>query len=249
MHISISPEELFHIGDVAITNAFLTNLLVIALILVISIVFYKKTSKVPGRLQALGEIVLEQFMGFMDSFAGGRKNVRKFLPLVATIFFLVLISNWIGTVPGIESIGYYVVEEGHEVFVPFFRTANSDLNMTLALAIIVVIGSHFVGIKHIGKHHFGKFIVNPFKSPIGFFVGILEAIGEISRVVSLTFRLFGNIFAGSVLMLIVTFLAPYIIPVPFLGLELFVGFIQALVFAVLAMMFMSSATEMHHQDH
>ncbi|MDB5204452.1 MAG: atpB [Candidatus Taylorbacteria bacterium] len=249
MHISISPEKLFEIGGVAITNAFLTNILVIVLIIVLSAIFYKKIKKVPGRFQALGEIVLEQFMEFMDSFAGGRKNVRKFLPLVATIFFLVLISNWIGTVPGIESIGYYMMEDGHEVFVPFFRTANSDLNMTLALAIIVVIGSHLVGLKHLGRHHFDKFLVNPLKSPIGFFVGILEAIGEISRIVSLTFRLFGNIFAGSVLMLIVTFLVPYVIPVPFLGLELFVGFIQALVFAVLAMMFMAGSTEAHHQEH
>lgn len=139
-------------------------------------------------------------------------------------------------------------EESHGSFLPLFRTVNSDINMTLVFAILIVIGSHVVGFKTIGaKHHISKFIVNPLKNPIGFFVGILELIGEVSRIVSLTFRLFGNIFAGSVLMLIVSFLAPFIVPIPFLGLELFVGFIQALVISVLAVMFLASATHKHEE--
>lgn len=122
--------------------------------------------------------------------------------------------------------------------------------MTLVLALVVVISTHIIGFKTIGaKHHLEKFFVNPFKKPIGFFVGVLELIGEVSRVISLTFRLFGNIFAGSVLMLIISHLVPYIIPLPFLGLELFVGFIQALVFAVLAMLFIASATHKHEEAH
>lgn len=142
----------------------------------------------------------------------------------------------------------HAAEETHAKFLPLFRTVNSDINMTLVFAILIVVGSHLVGLKTIGaKHHIGKFIVNPFKNPIGFFVGILELIGEVSRIVSLTFRLFGNIFAGSVLMLIVSFLAPFIVPIPFLGLELFVGFIQALVISVLAVMFLASATHKHDE--
>lgn len=142
----------------------------------------------------------------------------------------------------------HATEETHAKFLPLFRTVNSDINMTLVFAILIVVGSHLVGLKTIGaKHHIGKFIVNPFKNPIGFFVGILELIGEVSRIVSLTFRLFGNIFAGSVLMLIVSFLAPFIVPIPFLGLELFVGFIQALVISVLAVMFLASATHKHDE--
>jgi len=122
--------------------------------------------------------------------------------------------------------------------------------MTLVLAIIVVITTHFVGLKSIGfKAHVGKFLANPLKSPVKFFVGLLEIIGELSKVISLTFRLFGNIFAGSVLMLIVTDLVPFIVPIPFLGLELFVGFIQALVFAVLAMLFIASSTHIHEEAH
>jgi F-type H+-transporting ATPase subunit a len=249
MHISISAEPVFHIGSFPVTNTLITAWFAIFTITILSIIFYKKLKVVPGRLQALGEIVLEGFMNFMETFAGSRAVVRKFLPLVATIFIFILASNWIGTLPGVESIGFHEEHNGEEIFVPLFRTMNSDINMTLALAIIVVLGTHIVGLKTIGKHHISKFLVNPFKHPIGAFIGILEIIGEVSRVVSLTFRLFGNIFAGSVLMLIISFLAPYIVPIPFLGLELFVGFIQALVFSVLAMMFFSSSVQMHSEEH
>lgn len=255
MHISVASEKLFDLGPFAVTNTLVTSWVAVLLILILAVIFSRGIKKVPGRLQALGEIILEQFMNFMETFAGSRAKVRQFLPIVGTIFIFVLAANWIGTLPGVETIGFHEMEaglpsehEGHGVFVPLFRTMNSDLNMTLALALIVVIGTHLVGLKTIGKHHVGKFIVNPLKNPIGFFVGGLEIIGEVSRVVSLTFRLFGNIFAGSVLMLIISFLAPYIIPIPFLGLELFVGFIQALVFSVLAMMFFSASVEAHHEE-
>ncbi len=250
MHIGIIAEPIFHIGSFAVTNTLFTSWIVLVVIIVLAFIFSRKIKTVPGRFQSLGEFVLEKFMDFMEAFAGSRATVRKFLPIVATIFFFVLASNWMGTLPGFESIGFHTTEHGEEVFVPLFRTVNSDLNMTIALALIIVIGSHIVGFASIGtKHHVGKFLVNPFKNPIGAFVGFLEIIGEFSRVVSLSFRLFGNIFAGSVLMLIISFLAPYIIPIPFLGLELFVGFIQALVISVLAMMFFGSATVAHAEEH
>ncbi len=249
MHISISAEPIFHIGGLPITNTLITGWVAIIIIITLAIIISMNIKRVPGRLQGLSEIIIEGLLDFMTTFAGSKKKALQFFPFVATIFFLVLASNWVGTLPGIESIGFHEVHDGHEIFVPLLRTANSDINMTLALALIVVIGSHIVGLYTIGKHHINKFIVNPFKSPIKAFIGGLELIGEISRTVSLTFRLFGNIFAGSVLMLIISFLAPYILPIPFLGLELFVGFIQALVFSVLAMMFMASATEAHHEEH
>ncbi|HEY4512197.1 MAG TPA: F0F1 ATP synthase subunit A [Candidatus Paceibacterota bacterium] len=246
MHISIKAEPIFHTGSFVVTNTLLTSWLVVALLIIFAFIFSKKIKSIPGRLQALVEFVIEKFMDFMESFAGSRETMRKFLPLVLTIFIFVLALNWSGVLPGVETIGFREVENGEEIFVPLFRTANSDVNLTLMLALVVVIGSHIVGLRSIGaKHHAQKFLVNPLKHPIGFFVGILEIVGEFSRIISLTFRLFGNIFAGSVLMLIISFLAPYIIPIPFLGLELFVGFIQALVFAVLAMMFMASATRLH----
>ncbi|MES2060110.1 MAG: F0F1 ATP synthase subunit A [Patescibacteria group bacterium] len=248
MHLSIKAEPIFNIGNFVVTNTLFTSWAVVLFIVIGSIIFSKKIKKIPGRFQALIEFVLEKFMDFMEGFAGDRALVRKFLPLVGTIFVYVLLSNWAGTLPGVETIGFHTLEDGKDVFVPLFRTVNSDINMTLVLALIIVISSHIVGLKSIGaKHHAGKFIVNPLKHPIGFFVGFLEIIGEFSRVISLTFRLFGNIFAGSVLMLIISFLAPFIVPIPFLGLELFVGFIQALVISVLAMMFVTSATKLHEE--
>ncbi len=250
MHISITAEPVFTIAGFVVTNSLLTEWIAVLVLIVLAFFVKKAIKPVPGRFQSLMEIILEKLIDFLAVFAGDRETVKKFLPLVGTIFFFILASNWIGILPGVETIGFHEMEAGKEIFVPLFRTANSDLNMTLALALILVIATHVVGVKEIGvKHHSGKFLVNPFKSPIGFFVGFLELIGEISRVISLTFRLFGNIFAGSVLMLIISFLAPYIVPLPFMGLEIFVGFIQALVFTVLAMMFLSSSAKMHEEAH
>ncbi len=294
MHISIGAEHLFDIFGFHITNTIFTSWFVVLFIVCASLFVGRHMKKYPnGKLAFALEGILTGFIDFMSAFAGNKETVRKFLPIVITIFFYVLTSNWAGTLPGVETIGVYsnekshLVEESHTTqteetapleaepvahteteghteevsteaeahaeeahgrFLPLFRTVNSDINMTLVFAIIIVLGSHIVGFKTIGpKHHLGKFLVNPFKNPMGSFVGILELIGEISRVISLTFRLFGNIFAGSVLMLIVSFLAPFIIPIPFLGLELFVGFIQALVISVLATMFFASATHKHEE--
>ncbi len=266
MEVSIKAQTLFHIGQFAVTNTILTSWLVVLVICLLALYIKGRLTKSPTSKSVLMvEVIFEKLIDFLQVFAGTKEKVKKFFPLVATIFFYVLISNWIGTLPGVETIGLtegHVQEEavvsekeeggesGHgEKFIPLLRTVFSDLNMTLVLALITVLATHIVGFTSIGaKHHIGKFLVNPLKSPIGFFVGILELIGEVSRVVSLTFRLFGNIFAGSVLMLIISHLAGFIVPIPFLGLELFVGFIQALVFAVLTMLFIASATEMHHEE-
>lgn len=248
MRISISPETIFYIGNFAVTNTLFTSWLVVLFIIVLAVVIRRSISPVPGKFQSLVEIIIEKLYQFMSTFSEDKETVKKFFPLVATIFFFILISNWAGTLPGFETIGFNHMIDGKEEFVPIFRTVNSDLNVTLVLALIVVICSHIVGLLTIGPiNHAKKFIVNPIKKPIGFFVGILEFVGEFSRIISLTFRLFGNIFAGSVLMLITSFLVPYIVPIPFLGLELFVGFIQAIIFSVLAMMFISSATKMHEE--
>ncbi|MEI6478728.1 MAG: F0F1 ATP synthase subunit A [bacterium] len=245
MKISIVSEEIFKIGNFAVTNSLLASWVAILILTVFSIISYRSIKK-GGKFAAFLHIVFEGLINFMESFAGSKETVKKYLPFVGTIFFYILISNWVGTLPGVETIG---IHRGSE-FVPLLRTANSDINMTLALAIILVVSTHIVGFKNLGfKNHVGKFIVNPFKHPIGFFVGMLEVLGEVSRVISLTFRLFGNIFAGSVLMIIISSLVPYIIPVPFLGMELFVGFIQALIFATLAMMFLSTAEKIHSEEH
>jgi len=152
-----------------------------------------------------------------------------------------------GLLPGFGSIGLHEVEEGHEVFVPIFRSTYADVNMTFALALVAMTSVQVFGFTMLGfKKYAGKFFVNPFKNFVGSFIGILELVSEFSKMISFSFRLFGNIFAGEVLLLVMSFLVPYIIPLPFYGLELFVGFIQALVFSFLTLVFLQMATTAHH---
>lgn len=247
MHISIVPETIFHIGPLSVTNTLLTAWLVLAILIISAFIFSQRLKRMPSRFQTAIEAVIEGLLDFFETIAGSRENARRFFPLVATIFIFVLFSNWAGIIPGVGSIGFREVHEGKESFVPLFRSVFSDLNMTLALALIAVTLSHFFGVITVGmKEHLGKFIM--LKSPIAAFTGVLEIISEFSKIVSLSFRLFGNIFAGEVLLTIMGFLMPYVIPVPFLGLELFVGFIQALIFATLAMVAFSSFT-VSHESH
>ena len=242
MHISITPETVGHAFGLSITNTLLTSWLVVILLVALSIIISRKIKTVPGTLQNLAEWVIEKLLDFMETVAGDRSTPIRFFPFVATIFIFVLLSNWLGILPGVGSIGFFEHGAEGEVFVPLFRSVNSDLSMTLALALLTVIGSHVIGFLAVGaKHHIGKFL--SFKSPVAFFVGLLEIVSEISKILSLSFRLFGNILAGEVLLVIIASLVPYIVPLPFLGLELFVGLIQALIFSVLAMVAMATSVK------
>lgn len=250
--ISIASEKLFYIGPIAITNTLLMSWVVVLFLIVISQIVARRMALIPAGLQNVVEFSVEKLMGLMDGVLGDRAKTEKYFGLVATIFIMVLISNWFGIIPGVGSIGFYalsavgaVAGTGQRVFVPFLRSAASDLNFTLAIAIIAVIMVNVYGIiAHGLKIHASRYF--SFKSPIAFFVGILELLSEFSKIISFSFRLFGNIFAGEVLLIIVGFLVPYFVPVPFLGLELFVGFIQALVFATLTLVFISIAVAEHH---
>jgi F-type H+-transporting ATPase subunit a len=145
-------------------------------------------------------------------------------------------------------VGSFGLEDEHHHFTPLLRSPASDLNFTLALAILTVVAVNVFGIAAIGAwKHISKFF--NFSSPINFFVGILEFISEIARMISFAFRLFGNVFAGEVLLVVIAFLAPFIAPVPFFFLEIFVGFIQAFVFAMLALVFIAIATVEHETEH
>ncbi len=136
------------------------------------------------------------------------------------------------------------IEDKHKSGVALFRGANADLNMTLALAIISVVATQVIGVSYVGLGYFKKFI--NLSDPISFFIGILEILAEFSKVISFAFRLFGNIFAGEVLIAVITFLIPVIIPIPFIGFEIFVGALQAYVFAMLSLVFFNMATSEHH---
>jgi len=187
-------------------------------------------------------------MGMIDGVTNDRAKTKKFFPVVATIFIAVIASNWIELVPGLGSIGLWKQEAGQTILVPFIRSSSADLNFTAAIAIVSFIAVQIFGVAALGLGHYaGKFFVAPWKKPyvVGSFVGLLEFISEFSKIISFTFRLFGNIFAGEVLLLVVGTLVPFIVPLPFLVLEIFVGFVQALVFSMLTLVFLVGATAEH----
>ncbi|MDP3963646.1 MAG: F0F1 ATP synthase subunit A [bacterium] len=228
------------------TNTLLMAWLAMGVLIAFALVVHRVLKPLPeSGVQNFAEAVVDGAVSFIESAVGSRKDAERFFPVVATIFFFVLVSNWMGIFPGVGSIGFHEATEHGEVFAPLFRSANSDVNMTLALAIVAVATTHIMGVAAIGFFkHAGKFI--NFSNPILFFVGLLELVGEVAKMVSFSFRLFGNIFAGEILLTVIAFLVPYIAPLPFLGLELFVGFMQALVFAMLTLVFLTIATAEHH---
>jgi len=325
----------FHtpVGNWDLMNTMVTTWLAMVVLTVIALLIRSRLREIPGRLQALFELVFEFFLNLCESVAG-KERARRFFPLVFTIFIFIVVANWMGILPGFGTIGRVAdpteiahhhgdheysdpakassheegntvkspghaadpVEDAHSdhlssvklhVFsgtgsisflspgslseeltfseyksnhgelgegkraghlIPFLRSANTDVNMTLAMAIVAMIMVHYWGFNILGPFgHGGKFI-NFREGPIGFFVGILELISEIARVISFTFRLFGNIFAGEVLLMAMGFLLPLIGIIPFLGLELFVGLIQAFIFAMLTLVFASMASVSHGGD-
>ena len=245
LEISIGAEKIFEVAGFPITNTLLTTWMVVGFFVVVSQLLVRRLQLVPACIQSVFEAVIEGVLGMMDGVLGERKRSEKYFPLIATIFLFVISSNWFGIFPGFGSIGFNEIYEGNEVFIPFFRSGAADLNFTLALAIISVISVQFLGIAAIGFFkHAKKYFT--FKNPIETFVGLLEFISEIAKMISFSFRLFGNVFAGEVLLIIMGFLVPYFVPVPFLFLELFVGFIQALVFAMLTLVFLGMAVSEHH---
>lgn len=240
--ISLKAEHLFNIGGFNITNSLFLTFIVSCLLISVSFLIYRKINIVPGKLQGATEMGLEWLLGMMESTLGSMKQAEKYLPLIATIFIFVLVSNMLGIFPGVGSL--FIREAGHNT--PFLRSPAADLNFTLAFAVISVVLSNIIGIMAVGFfHHMGKFF--NFSNPINFFIGILELVSEFAKIISLSFRLFGNVFAGEVLLTIIFFLAPYFIPLPFLFLELFVGMIQAFLFAMLTLVSISlhTAIESH----
>ena len=252
-------ESLFHIGPLTITNSLVNSLLAVFLVIVFSLAVKSKLKEVPGRLQNFFEAIIEVFLNLFDSVTHSRKKSLLFAPMLLAFFFFILINNWSGILPGVGSVGRIVLEHGEKVFVPFFRGGTADLNTTLALAIIGVFASHVFGVLALGFwQHFNKFInikvfleipkkikkdpavllVNPIKA----FVGLIEIIGEIAKVASLSFRLFGNIFAGEVLLVSMSALLAWVVPVPFLFLEIIVGLIQAFIFMTLVLTYLSIHT-------
>lgn len=244
-HIEIAAEKLFFVLGFPVTNTLLTSWIVMGLLIGCAVLISRRVELVPRGLQNLFESFSEAFLNLMTSIFGSREKAEQYFPLIATVFLFILISNWLGIFPGVGSVGFYEVVHGEKLLVPIFRSAASDLNVTLALATVMVFLIHMSGIAALGmRGHLSKFF--SFKGPVEFFVGLLELVSEFAKIISFSFRLFGNIFAGEVLLIVMGFLAPFVAPLPFLMLEVFVGFVQALVFAMLSMVFISIAIS-HHE--
>lgn len=238
--ISLKAEQLFHMGNFYFTNGLLTTFVVSLILISLVFLLRSKIKLVPGAIQGTIEMGMEALLNLMESTLGSMQKAEKYFPLVATIFIFILFSNLLGIFPGVGSLTF---QNEHHI-VPLFRSPAADLNFTLAFAVISVIVTNIIGMMAVGTFkHIGKFI--NFSNPINFFIGILEMISEFAKIISLSFRLFGNVFAGEVLLTIVSFLVPYIIPLPFLMLEVFVGTIQAFIFATITLVSISLHTTAH----
>lgn len=239
IHISLTAEKLFSIGGTFwVTNSLLSSWIAMTLLLIFSLAATRKISLIPNNLQQIAEIVVEGIHNLFSTIL--HDKIDTFFPLIGTYFLYIISLNWLGLLPGVGTIGLSSIEEGHKAFIPLFRAGTADLNTTLALAVIAMLVIQITGLKTLGVNYLKKFL--NIGSPINFFVGILELVSEFSKIISFAFRLFGNIFAGEVLLTVIAFLIPILAPVPFMGLELFVGFIQALVFSMLTAVFLSLAT-------
>lgn len=253
LEISIGPEVLTHIAGMPITNTLLVTVVIFVLVVAIAISVKRNVSvdKPAKGLAGVVEAGMEMFLDFIDSITNDHYKSIRIFPIVATIFFVVLFSNLVELVPGLGSIGIWETHGGETVLVPFIRSMSADLNFTFVVAIFAMVSVQVMGMRYlkIGPY-LGKFFVAPWKKPyfIGSFVGILEFMSEFSKTLSFAFRLFGNIFAGEVLLAVMGFLSPFLAPLPFLFLELFVGFVQALVFSTLTIVFLSMATTAHDHE-
>jgi F-type H+-transporting ATPase subunit a len=239
--MNLAPGILFHIGSFPVTNTLVTTLLIDLIIVALVVLFRISFSLYPKGIQNCLEMLYEYFY---DSTKEVSNKVNIIFPWVTTFFIFIVISNLLGQFPGFESIRFFAAGSGEEGL-PLFRTATSDLNVTLAFAVISIVMCHFYSVKYTGvKGYIGRFI--SFKMfPIFMFVGLLEFIGEFTKVISLSCRLFGNLFAGETVMGTVSSMFAFGLPLPFMALELMVAVIQAIVFAMLTMAFMSIMIEKH----
>ncbi len=232
--IVLKPEILGFFKILPITNTLLVGWITIIVLTILAVLATRKVSLVPSGLQNLFEVVIDFGFTTVEDLAGSEKT-KVFFPVVMTFFFFILIFNWLGLLPGFATITFR-----HE---PLLRSMNSDLNMTLALALVSAFMTHAFAIYYLGFLEYLKKFIS--LNPIFLFVGMMELVGELTKIVSLSFRLFGNIFAGEVVLTTVSSIFAFVAPLPFYFLEIIVGFVQAAVFMMLTMVFMVLLSQKH----
>ncbi len=264
---TLYAEPIAHVGNFNITNALFTSWIVVLIIVVISIVIKIKTKKIPKGIQNFFEIIIEGSTNLCDQVTNDRKITNKAFPIVFSIFLFVLINNWMGIMP-LGGFGLIEMTDHGKAFIPLIRSGTADINGTLPLAILSVLGANLFGVFTIGLWKtFNKYVnlkalggiftkirKDPMvlmTAPIMVFVSALELIGEFAKIASLSFRLFGNVFAGEVLLASMAAVMAYLVPTPFLLLEVFVGVIQAFIFSILTLVYYTIASQDHdeHDEH
>ena len=237
---SSGPETILAISGLKVTNTLLATLVVDLVIVLLVVVIRRRLSLVPGKLQAAAEGIVGYLHTTTEQVAGARTSM--IFPWVAVFFIYIALSNLIGLFPGFGTVGFFRAEG----FVPILRVSTSDLNVTLALALVSVVAANALAIRSNGLGgHLKRFFS---LSPLLLFVGILELVQEVTKLVTFSFRLYGNISAGEVVLGTMSALAAFVVPIPFLAFEILVGLVQGLVFALLTMAFMTILTEPHHKE-
>lgn len=232
---SIGPETIFTLFGQRVTNTLLATGLLDCLVLFLVFFIRRRLSLVPGRFQGAAEAAVEYLQSTTEQVAGDRAG--KIFPWVAVFFFYIAFSNLMGLLPGFGTIGFF---RGGG-FVPLFIAATSDLNTTLALAVVSVLATHVLSIRSTG---IGGYLRRFFAlNPLFLFVGLLEIVQELTKFLSFSFRLYGNISAGEKVLGTMASIFAFIVPIPFLALEILVGLIQAMIFALLTLAFMAIFTE------
>jgi len=272
-HISLAPEVIYTIPGIhfPITNTLLGTWIVLLIVVLLFYFGTRRSELVPRGLQGFLEVIVEFLLGLAQSVAGKEKG-KKFFPLAASFFVFILIANLIDLLPGVDTIGQIEAEvinhakdkplfgfllfgDASNALIPWIRPATTDLNLTLAMALIAVVSAQVYGFVtlgaggHLSKYLNFKALSKGFVGGIEFFVGLLEIVSEISRVLSLALRLFGNIFAGSIVLAVFAFILPFFANVIFLPFELLVAGVQAFVFALLTLIYLQLASIGHeHHD-
>ena len=239
IHVAIAAEKLGEFLGIPITNTLITSWVVITILVAVAFLVRAKLRMIPGKFQTLMEATVSFVYDYVAETLESRDMARRFFPLLMTIFLFIFVGNMLHFLPGIGSIEY----NDH----PLLRAPNTDLTVPLVLAIVSFFVIEVTGILAIGFWKYsGKFIQNPIRNPTGFAVGLIELIGELVRVVSLSFRLFGNILAGEIIIAVAIYFAPYLLPVPLMMFEIFIGFLQAAIFALLTLFFIKLAIAEPH---
>jgi F-type H+-transporting ATPase subunit a len=265
--IKIAPDTIFTVFGFQVTNTLLGSIIAGLILILVFVLGTRKQELVPHGMQNAIEALVEFLVGLINGVVGGdRERARKFFPLVASFFFFILVANLIDVLPGVDTIGqidtasivahhlqgqpvlgFLLFGDISNQIIPWIRPATTDLNLNLAMAVIAIVTAQTFGFTTLGARvHLSKYF--NFRGPIDFFVGLLELIGEFTRIVSLAFRLFGNVFAGSAVLAVFAFLLPVVADLIFVPFEIFVAAVQALIFALLTLIFLQ-ITSVSHEEH